>query len=77
MFTWQINGMWQFDPDPDHASEIEILFRADGPQETVVEVEHRWFERLVHGQGVHDAINGGGGWEQLLGGFAKTVAEQP
>ena len=76
LFTWQINGRWQFDPDPDHASEIEALFRPDGPAQTVVEVEHRYFERLVAGEAVHGAINGGGGWEQLLAGYAKTVAAQ-
>jgi hypothetical protein len=42
----------------------------------VVEVEHRHFERLVGGQAIHGAITGGGGWAQLLDGFAKTVAEQ-
>ena len=41
VFTWQINGAWQFDPDPDHASEIEVLFVEDGPEQTRVEVEHR------------------------------------
>ena len=29
VFTWQINGSWQFDPDPERASEIECL---DGQQ---------------------------------------------
>ncbi len=76
VFSWQINGMWQFDPDPAHASEIETRFRAVGPEQTVVEVEHRYFERLVGGQGVRDAINGGGGWMQLLDGFGKIVADQ-
>ena len=76
VFTWQINGMWQFDPDPAHASEIEALFRADGPDQTIVEVEHCHFERLVAGQGVHGAINGGGGWELLLAGYAKAAAGQ-
>ncbi|MCE0767418.1 SRPBCC family protein [Pseudonocardia kujensis] len=76
VFTWQINGSWQFDPDPEHASEIEARFTASGPQESVVEVEHRHFERLVGGQAIHGAINGGGGWAQLLDGFAKTVADQ-
>ena len=76
VFTWQINGSWQFDPDPERASEIEARFTADGPGESVVEVEHRHFERLVGGQAIHGAINGGGGWAQLLDGFAKTVTEQ-
>jgi uncharacterized protein YndB with AHSA1/START domain len=77
LFTWQINGMWQFDPDPEHASEIEALFRADGAEQTIVEVEHRHFERLVAGQSVHGAINGGGGWKLLLAGYAKMAGAQP
>lgn len=75
LFTWQINGSWQFDPDPEHASEIEALFRADGAG-SVVEVEHRLFERLVRGEAVHGAINGGGGWALLLDGYAKAVVDR-
>jgi uncharacterized protein YndB with AHSA1/START domain len=76
VLTWQINGSWRFDPDPEKASEIEARFTAAGPGECVVEVEHRHFERLDGGQAVNDAINGGGGWALLLDGYAKTVAEQ-
>ena len=76
VFTWQINGAWQFDPDPEHASEIEVRFTATGPAETTVEVEHRHLDRLVGGQDIHDAIRGGGGWALLLDGFAKTAADQ-
>ena len=74
VFTWQINGTWQFDPDPDRASEIDVRFTANGPDETTVEVEHRHFERLDGGQASHDAISGGGGWALLLSGFAHSVA---
>ena len=77
VFTWQINGHWQFDPDPEHASEIEALFHAEGPHQTVVEVAHRYFDRLITGQSVHDAITGGGGWELLLTGYTKTTTPQP
>ena len=75
VFTWQINGSWRFDPDPAHASEIEAVFRPDGAG-SVVEVEHRLFERLDGGQAINDAINGGGGWALLLDGFATTVADR-
>ncbi|MGH3766415.1 MAG: SRPBCC family protein [Pseudonocardiaceae bacterium] len=77
VFTWQISGGWQFDPDPEHASEIEAQFTADGPDQTIVTVEHRHFDRLDGGQAIHDAINGGGGWALLLDGFATTAAGQP
>jgi len=75
VFTWQINGSWRFDPDPAHASEIEAVFRPDGAG-SVVEVEHRLFERLDGGQAINDAINGGGGWALLLDGFATTAADR-
>ena len=61
-------------PTPEHASEIDVRFRAEGPAETTVEVEHSGFEKVVGGQTVHDTINGGGGWTLLLDTFAKTVA---
>lgn len=76
VFTWQVNGAWQFDPDPTHASEIDVRFRADGPEQTVVEVEHREFERLAGGHDVNDAIRGGGGWVLLLESFAQAVARR-
>jgi len=76
LFTWQINGHWQFDPDPAHASEIEVRFHADGPAQTTVEVEHRYFERLVDGENVHGAIRSGGGWPALLDSYARMVKDQ-
>jgi uncharacterized protein YndB with AHSA1/START domain len=77
VFTWQINGAWQFDPDPAHASEIDVRFTANGPAETVVEVVHGSFERLVGGGTINDAIRGGGGWVLLLDRFTRTAAARP
>jgi uncharacterized protein YndB with AHSA1/START domain len=74
VFTWQINGSWQFDPDPNNASEVHVVFTANGDTETTVEVEHRHFERLVGGDAINGAIRSGGGWAQLLEGFAKVAA---
>jgi uncharacterized protein YndB with AHSA1/START domain len=74
--TWQINGQWQYDPDPEHASEIEVRFTADGPGQTTVELEHRLLDRLVGGQAIYDAIIGGGSWTGLLERFAKAAANQ-
>lgn len=71
--TWQINGQWQYDPDPGHASEIEVRFTADGPTQTTVALEHRLLERLVGGQAIGDAIRGGGGWIAILELFAKAA----
>ena len=76
VLTWQINGQWQYDPDPAHASEIEVRFTADGPDQTTVELEHRLLDRLVGGQALHDGLQGGGGWTALLELFAKAAADQ-
>jgi uncharacterized protein YndB with AHSA1/START domain len=71
--TWQINGHWQFDDDPDHASEIEVRFTAEGPDQTMVELEHRHMDRLIAGQAIHDTIGQGGGWVAVLEAFAKAA----
>jgi uncharacterized protein YndB with AHSA1/START domain len=71
--TWQINGAWQFDPDPEHASEVEVRFTADGPAQTTVELEHRHLHRLVGGQAMHNSISGAGGWSSVLERFAKAA----
>jgi uncharacterized protein YndB with AHSA1/START domain len=71
--TWQINGQWQFDPDPGHASEIEVRFTAEGPGQTVVELEHRLLDRLAGGETIRGTILGGGGWTAILELFAKAA----
>jgi uncharacterized protein YndB with AHSA1/START domain len=71
--TWQINGEWQYDPDPEHASEVEIRFTADGPDRTTVELEHRHLDRLVGGQAMREAIGGAGGWTSVLERYAEAA----
>ncbi|MQY22834.1 SRPBCC family protein [Nocardia macrotermitis] len=71
--TWQINGHWQFDPDPAHASEVEIRFAADD-YGTAVTLEHRHLDRLVAGADLARTITEqGGGWSTLLRLFATNA----
>ncbi|MBF6210729.1 SRPBCC family protein [Nocardia puris] len=75
--TWQINGQWRYDPDPERASEVEVRFTADGPDRTTVELEHRHLDRLVDGRAMHDRVSAEpGGWGTLLGIFAETAGGQ-
>ena len=74
--TWQINGQWQYDPDPAHASEIELRFSADGPDRTRVDLEHRHLDRLVLGKELSDGIQGGGGWSSILARFAEAATKE-
>jgi len=42
--SWDLNSNWK--PDTTVSSEVEVKFTAEGPNATLVELEHRKFERL-------------------------------
>lgn len=72
--TWQISGHWRFDPEPEHASEIEFRFTAEAPEQTVLTLEHRHLDRLVEGKAVRDTIvERGGGWSTVLARFVEIA----
>lgn len=76
--TWQINGRWEFDPDPARASEIEVRFTADGPDRTGVALDHRHLDRLIEGAAIRTAIaEGGGGWNTVLAEYARGAEGRP
>jgi len=65
---------WVCDPDPEKASEVEIRFTAEGPQTTLVELEHRKLER--HGEGYEQLralFDGPGAWSTILDLYAKAL----
>jgi uncharacterized protein YndB with AHSA1/START domain len=73
--AWHLDGSWQYDPDPTHASEVEVRFIAEGPTHTRVELEHRGLDR--HGAGadaVHGSVSSPQGWSYCLELYAKRVA---
>jgi uncharacterized protein YndB with AHSA1/START domain len=72
VFAWHLNAQYQFDPDPEHASEVEVRFIAEGPSQTRVELVHRGFER--HGEGA-DGVRGGvdSGWSYCLDLYTKAI----
>jgi uncharacterized protein YndB with AHSA1/START domain len=73
--AWHLNGQFQFDPDPAHASEVEVRFVVEGPTQTRVEVEHRGFERHGADAGaVLGSVDSQTGWTYCLELFAKYVA---
>jgi uncharacterized protein YndB with AHSA1/START domain len=77
VFSWQINANgddWFLDPDPAHASEIEVTFTGQPDGQTRVELEHRHFGR--HGEGaagIHGGVSSSGGWAGILEGYAKAA----
>lgn len=75
VLAWHLDGNWQYDPDPAHASEVEVRFVTEAPDRTRVEVEHRGFER--HGAGaeaVRGAVESPQGWDFCLEHFARGAA---
>jgi uncharacterized protein YndB with AHSA1/START domain len=70
---WQINGRWQYDPNPANASEIEVRFTADGPERTLVELEHRYLDRLGDAQDLAAAVAAETGWTGILKAYADAA----
>jgi uncharacterized protein YndB with AHSA1/START domain len=74
VFTWDIGPTWQLETDQANASEVEIRFVADGPDRTLVELEHRHLDR--HGPGwesLRDGVADDQGWPLYLARYAAEV----
>lgn len=75
VLAWHLDGSWQYDPDPAHASEVEVRFIPEGDTSTRVELEHRGFERHGAGaEGVQGIVDSPQGWGYLLELFGQQVA---
>jgi uncharacterized protein YndB with AHSA1/START domain len=76
VMAWQITPSWEFEPDLSKCSEVEVTFRPAEDGYTLVELEHRNFER--HGEGgdtMREQVGQDGGWGGLLTLF-KAQAEE-
>lgn len=72
--AWLLTPEWQYEPDPERCSEVEVRFDAQDNETTRVTLEHRGFERYLHGGASlrHD-VDSAGGWGLLLDRYAQTV----
>jgi uncharacterized protein YndB with AHSA1/START domain len=74
VFSWNISPQWQIETDPDNTSEVEVVFIAETPQRTRVELEHRHLDR--HGPGwesVRDGVADDAGWPLYLDRYAALL----
>jgi uncharacterized protein YndB with AHSA1/START domain len=71
LLAWHLTTEYEFDPDPARATEVEVRFT---PQDggTLVELEHRGFERNAGGAVIREKVGAEGGWGELLELFAKS-----
>jgi len=76
--AWQVTARgdtWAYDPDPSHASELEVTFREQPDGQTRVELEHRDIGRLGPGAAViYQGFSSPGGWPGMLENYAKIAA---
>jgi uncharacterized protein YndB with AHSA1/START domain len=73
LLAWHLTPEYEFDPDPGKATEVEVRF---SPQQTgtLVELEHRGFERhAAAGAAMREKVGSDGGWGDLMELFAKSV----
>ena len=71
VFSWDISPHWQIETDPDRTSEVEVVFIAEGPERTRVELEHRHLDRHGDGwQSVRDGVAHDQGWPLYLDRYA-------
>ena len=70
--SWDINGKWK--PDTTVGSEVEVRFTIEGPDATLVELEHRKFEQLGAEAGPSMRRDVDSGWPSILEGF-RAAAE--
>jgi uncharacterized protein YndB with AHSA1/START domain len=73
VLSWQLNGQWQFDPDPAHASEVEVRFIPEGEERTLIEFEHRHIERSHDAERLRAGVDSPQGWTGLLARFAERA----
>ena len=80
-FSWHLGPEhdkpeWKFDPDMERASQVEISFKAEGPNATLVELVHSKLER--HGEGYEQLralLDGPGAWNGILAVYAQRFNE--
>jgi uncharacterized protein YndB with AHSA1/START domain len=76
VFSWDIGPTWQVEADPDLTSEVEVLFVAETPNQTRIELEHRHLDR--HGPGwesVRDGVDSDTGWPLYLSRYLSLFGD--
>jgi uncharacterized protein YndB with AHSA1/START domain len=74
VISWDINPQWQIETNLGRTSEVEVLFIAESPERTRVELDHRNLDR--HGAGweaERDSVRNEGGWPLYLQRFGDLL----
>jgi Activator of Hsp90 ATPase homolog 1-like protein len=71
VMVWQVNAQWK--PDTAMKSEVDVRFRADGSDATLVELVHHKFETMGAEAGASMRGDVDGGWPGLLDRFVHEA----
>jgi len=77
VMAWQITADWQYEPDLARSSEVEISFTPQSDGTTLIDLEHRYFER--HGAGaaaMRSFMEAPNAWAGLLEIYRAGVEQQ-
>jgi uncharacterized protein YndB with AHSA1/START domain len=77
IFLWQIGPQRTPEPNPEKASTVEVNFKNTEEGKTIVDLEHRNFEK--HGEGFEEyrnAMDSEHGWESILAGFRDYLRKK-
>jgi uncharacterized protein YndB with AHSA1/START domain len=75
VMVWQVNAQWK--PDVAMKSEVDVRFRADGSDATLVELVHHKFETMGAEAGASMRGDVDGGWPGLLQRFVDEAERSP
>jgi uncharacterized protein YndB with AHSA1/START domain len=71
VMVWQVNAQWK--PDTTMKSEVDVRFRTEGPDATLVELVHHKFETMGAEAGASMRGDVDGGWPGLLERFVREA----
>jgi uncharacterized protein YndB with AHSA1/START domain len=75
-FAWLLTPQWQFEPDPDKASDVTVTFEAVTAERTNVTLTHANFDRYASGgETMRQQVDGAGGWGALVEAYAGFVGD--
>jgi len=74
VMAWRVSPTWKYETELAQCSEVEVRFTAAPDGSTLVELEHRNFERHGAGfSGMRSQVDSPGGWTTIIALFAEQA----